>query len=142
MGCACKKKVQKVVEYDRKLAGKDGEVTYESITEISEEEKEENRNNNSLLKKIINPFIGLFKTLLIIALAILTIAIVIVSIFVWIIWNSFARFVLRKESKLNSPFYEYDKIKKRVKEHNLKIREVFFKHRKEEDPDKTIILKQ
>jgi hypothetical protein len=139
MACPCKKRVQKVVEYDRKLAGQKGEVSYETITEISEEEKEE---VSSLASKILNPFIVLFKTLSIIALSIITIGIVIICIFVWLIWCSFAKFVLKRQPKINSPFYEYDKIKKRIKEHNKKIRENFFKSKKEQNPDKTIILKQ
>jgi len=135
MSCNCKKKVQKIVEYDRKLSGKDGDVQYETIIEESEEV------HTNWFEKIINSILGLLKTILIVVLALIALVFVIISIFVWIVWNSFTRFVLKKESKLNSPFYEYDKIKKKVKEHNEKVRQ-FFESKKEIPVDKTITIQQ
>jgi hypothetical protein len=133
MGCNCKKRVEKVIEYDNKLSGK------KSKTVIIEEKGD--TNTSDFIIKIFNPLIGLLKGLGIVIGVSIVICIVIVFTTIWLIWHMISRFIFKKDSKLNSPFYEYDKIKKRIKEHNEKVRNLV-KSKKEKDVNTTIEIKQ
>jgi len=127
MSCACKKKVEKIKQYDRKLSGKNGETITETVTETMEYET----------LSFGQSFINVFKFFGLLILGLIMIGIIIPSVIIWLIYHIFKKVVLRKESKINSPFYEYDKIKKKIKAHNEKMRNIMDSKR-EKEVDTTI----
>jgi hypothetical protein len=111
MACPCKKKIDRTIKYNRKLAVKSGE-------KITEETTDETEEYISFGKKILNVFKFFGLLLALISL----ICLIVPLIIIWFIYQMIKSVILRKETRINSPFYEYDKIKKRVKKNSERIR--------------------
>jgi polyferredoxin len=131
MACPCKKKVEQIVEYDRKL----GENYNTSITQsnftVTEVEEKEPFSFYDFTLKIFNPILGILRGLfMVLTVTLLFIAIIIVMV-PYMFFIFFMKFIFNKDmGGVHNPFTFLNKWLKKSKKNVLQNDEKIVKNLK------------
>jgi len=123
MGCPCKKKFNKIIEYDKKLASIEGrDLSSAQTVDVTEEES---FSMYDFILKIFNPIIGLFKGLIKVIVVMLVVLTVMVVMIPYLFYMIVMKMIFNKDvGGVHNPFYGISKfISRKTAEHQDSIKQ-------------------